>query len=144
MRTLIFAVSVVLLAGCAGNRDAEQPQSTAAAPYAAYAGDWLVEAFVADQEEGIALIDLEATDTAEGWTMAFSHLDAPLPADVSMKGDSAVVSVGPFPSSLREGATVENVTVTFKVDGDAGVGRFVVIYADGETLRGWTTGVRAE
>lgn len=146
MRTLILAVSVVLVAGCAGNQDADPMPSTeaTAGPYDAFAGDWLVESFVAEQEERIALIELEATDTAEGWTMAFSHLDAPLPADVSMKGDSAVVSVGPFASSLREGATVENVTVTFAVDGDAGAGHFVVTYADGETLRGWSTGERVE
>lgn len=145
MRNIILVLTTVLVAGCAGDGDADQMQAAdAAGPYAAYAGEWLVESYVADQEERIALIELVATDNADGWTMAFSHLDAPLPADVSMKGDSAIVSVGPFASSLREGETVANVTVTFKATGDTGAGRFIVTYENGDTMTGWSTGERVE
>ena len=135
MRRFLPVLSLIVFIGCGGERTA--PMAVATAPYEAYAGDWICEAYVGDGTEPVVLTLLKANESAAGWTTKFTHIEHPLATSVSLRGDSLVTEFGPFPSALREGATVRNVTTVMRAQGDEMVGRFVAYYdGDPVSLRG--------
>ncbi|MCH8123580.1 MAG: hypothetical protein IH853_10710 [Bacteroidetes bacterium] len=139
-------------ATCVGCSDKTDVSSDATAdevsnesPYAAYAGDWMTEAYSTDGDELLVAILLTATDSPDGWSWIFTHIDEPVLANsVAMMGDSVVVQIGPFPSALREGVTVESVTSYLLVHGDSISGRFEAVYEGGDELSGRLTGERVK
>ena len=135
MTRFLPALSLIAFIGCGGERAV--PPAAATAPYEAYAGDWVCEAYVGDGTEPVVLILLKAREGANGWTTKFTHVEQPLATSVSLRGDSLVTEFGPFPSALREGATVRNVITVMRAQGDEMVGRFVASYdGDPVPLRG--------
>ena len=148
-----YALAILLIAGCASKDDsgsnAGDPGEAADAPYAAYAGDWMMEAYAADaaaDAEPLTVTLMKATADGQGWTTKFTHMDDPVPASVSMDGDSIQVVWGSYPSQLREGATVRQVVATMAAYGDNMNGRFSATYeGDDETvLTGTLKGERIE
>lgn len=142
MRQTILALCVLfggtMVAGCGGKEDnAPKSDMTSDSPFAVYAGDWMTEVYSLDGGEPLVATLLKATDSQQGWSMKFTHMDEAVPANtVFLKGDSVVMEIGPYPSALREGATVQSVTSYLHKDGDAMSGRFHAVYDDGAELDG--------
>ncbi len=147
---LILLAAMLVFAGCRGNADeATNAGDSDAGPYAAYAGDWMSESYAADAEEGdepLVVTLIKANETADGWTVKFTHLDEPVPMTVSMRGDSIAMMFGSYPSALREDVMVDNVTAVMHMDGDMMMGRFYARYADeaGTMLNGTMKSERIE
>lgn len=91
-------------------------------------------------------ITITATDTPDGWSATFAHLEEPVSANsVVIAGDSATVMNGPYPSALREGAMVST-TIVLYVSGDELTGHFAATYDEGErtVLEGRLMGTRSK
>ena len=148
--SLFIAFSGLLLIGCAKSDEADSSDDMAANdnPYAAIAGDWMIEAYAADAEEGaepLVVTLTKATDSNEGWVTKFPHLDDPVAStNVFMNGDSVVTESASFTSALREGEMVQGVTSYYHFMGDEVHGRFVATYENGDVLRGKLVGERVE
>ena len=138
-----------IFAGCSDKTDVSYDATTDEAsdesPYAAYSGEWSTESYSMDSDEPLVTVLMTATDSPDGWSWKFTHIDEPVMANsVAMMGDSVVVEIGPFPSALREGATVETVTSYLLVHGDSISGRFEAVYEGGDELRGRLAGKRVQ
>lgn len=146
---LTIFVAIFLLAGCGKSDDASSDMSDAPAegndPYAAVTGDWLTEGFVGDSEEAAVVVLMSTSGEKENWTWKFTHLDEPLTANnVFLKGDSIVTEIGPYPSALKQGTTVDNLVSYLIVDGQTMTGRWVASYSDGSEARGRLAAERVE
>jgi hypothetical protein len=110
-----------VLAGCAKKDDAAVDTSSAmassttttttpAAPapinLADVAGKWDVRAVPASGDTTPTTYVLTALATPSGWTMAFTGRKAPVPLQVTVAGDSLIVSAGPYSSVRRKGVQV--------------------------------------
>jgi hypothetical protein len=71
-----------------------------------------------------------ATSGTTGWTLSFPGRPAPIPARVSIQGDSIMVEAGPVPSMLRPSVQVTTTTV-LRREGDRLVGMTRYRYASG-------------
>ena len=147
MRPLSALACAVLLFGCARSdepapEDAPEPVEN---PLTAYAGAWEVQSFAIDSDEPLVDLQLFATESTDGWSMAFDHLDEPVPGHVTVQGDSVSFTVGPYSSALREAVMVTTTSV-LHADGDEIAGRFTATYEDSEPaiLKGRLRGSRAE
>ena len=130
----ITTLSLLLLAGC-GEKNNTDYEATAEVeetnPLADYEGDWMTEAYAGDATEPASVTLLKATSSTDGWSIKFADRDEPVPSNsVVVQGDTVVSEWGPFPSSLREGQTVENMMVYMKVNGDMMSGRATALYSD--------------
>ncbi len=148
-RNYLLAIAVVCtisLTAC--NRNTDTPAAPAPAvstsPYAAYAGDWLTEVYTGDSAEPALVVMIKGSDSADGWSTKFTHLDDPVPSSARIVGDTLVTESGSFASGLREGRTVETVTSYLHRNGDELTGRFVATYDDGEVVHGRMQGERVE
>lgn len=144
--TLALAcLTSLLIVGCADKADNYEAESTADAnPYAGFAGDWMTDVFVGDSEEAAVAVLVKATESSEGWTMKFTHLEEPIDLSVFMKGDTVVSQSGAYPSALREGATVTEVVVYQHRNGDEMNGRFTATYDDGVVTSGRMKSMRVK
>ncbi len=149
--SVFVLVGLFIVAGCAKNDDQGDTSETEMASsdessYAAAAGDWLVEAHAMDAMEGdepLVVSLLKATESGEGWSTKFTHLDdAIMSNNMFMMGDTIVSESGPFPSAIDADAIVQNVTTYYHFHGDGMAGRFVATYASGDVLHGTISGER--
>lgn len=146
---LTIFIAVILFAACGKSDDSAAEMSDEPAetndPYAAMSGDWLTEAFMSDSEEPALVVLLNASGETEDWTWKFTHIDEPLHANnVFLKGDTVVTEIGPYPSALKQGTTVDHLATYSIVNGGTLSGRFVASYSDGSEARGRLSGERVE
>ena len=146
---LCFLFIVAIFVSCSEKTDTSDDATTDEAsdesPYAAYAGKWTVRSYSMDSDEPLVTVLVTATDSPDGWSWKLTHIDEPVMANsVAMMGDSVVVQIGPFPSALREGVTVETATSYLLVDGDSISGRFVAVYEGGDEIKGRSAGERVQ
>jgi len=137
MRRLLILCGAVAFVGCA-KADEANDEAGAAAPatisLADVAGRWTVQAMGEASDSLLTTYELNASADAAGWTMTFPGR-APIPARVSVSGDSIMVDVGPYESVLRNGMMVTTTSVSRLMNGVL-VGRFVARYT---TVTGATT-----
>ncbi|NND72265.1 MAG: hypothetical protein HKN43_11890 [Rhodothermales bacterium] len=146
---VLFAL--LLVAGCskkADDTDSMADSDMDENPYAELAGDWMVEAYAndaAEDAEPLVVVMVTATDSDEGWSTKFTHLEDAIPAtNIFMNGDSVVVESGSYASALRDGRTVESLTSYYHFHGQEMSGRFVATYDDGVVTRGKFMGARID
>ena len=96
-----------------------QPAGTATANLA---GTWsMTSRPMSGSDTTTARFTITATPNTTGWTLTFPGRDEPIPARVSMQGDSVLVEAGPVPSVLRQNVQVTTRTIVRR-DGDRLVG----------------------
>jgi hypothetical protein len=105
----------------AGAADTTMGQSAGTAT-AGLAGTWSMTSRPASgSDTTTARFTITATSTTAGWTLTFPGRDDPIPARVSMQGDSVLVEAGSVPSMLRPNIQVTTSTVVRR-EGDRLVG----------------------
>ena len=131
MRRLVLALSAAVLAGCSS---AEAPPAEPPAPppaptlnLADVAGTWAFRTMPEGSDSTLVTYTITATATTDGWTITFPGRD-PIPMTVSVSGDSAMTSAGPYESALRKGVQVTTVSTLRLVDGKM-VGTSIARYA---------------
>ncbi len=82
------------------------PAAPAPINLADLAGKWDVRAVPASGDTTPTTYVLTALATPSGWTMAFTGRKAPVPLQVTVAGDSLIVSAGPYTSVRRKGVQV--------------------------------------
>lgn len=134
MLRIVGVTCLVLLIGCgaqeqAGDAPADTP-AMAAAPVslADFAGTWDVQAMPADRDTVLVTYELVATDVAEGWTVTFPDMEPLALRILTVDGDSVVTEMGPYPSLLRDGATVTSVRSVLRLQGGMLGGTFTARY----------------
>lgn len=80
------------------------------------AGTWTYVAKSPTGDTVLVTAELNATADAAGWTLTFPGRP-PLPMTVTVSGDSAMTSAGPYESVLRKGVTVTTEGSVRMVDG---------------------------
>ena len=140
MRTTTLLGVALLLAACAKKEDAKPAESAMAAPAMAApaptpapfsmsdaAGKWDYVARSATGDTMLVQAELTATADADHWTILFKGRK-PLPMRITLSGDSAMTSAGPYESVLRKGVTVTTDGVMRMMNGKL-VGRSVAHYS---------------
>lgn len=118
----------------------------AGATNAEVAGKWSMTSTPASGSDTTTTrFTITATSDTTGWTLTFPGRSDPIPARVSVRGDSIMVEAGPVPSMMRQNVQVITTTVVRR-QGDRLVGttrnRYTSSGADSVvTLR--TEGTRA-
>jgi hypothetical protein len=117
---IAICFTAAVLAGCAKKDNAaidtsgaaaasttSSTTSTTATPVslADFAGKWNVRAVPASGDTTPTTYVLTATSTTSGWTIAFPGRP-PVPATVTVAGDSVVIAAGPYSSVRRKGVQV--------------------------------------
>ena len=96
-----------------------QPAGTATADLA---GTWsMTSRPTGGSDTTTARFTLNATSNTAGWTLSYPGRPEPVPARVSVQGDSILVESGPVPSMLRRNVQVTTRTV-LRREGDRLVG----------------------
>ncbi len=138
MRYFVLLLVFAIVIGCTPSEEevpVDDPIVVPEVEEASFAGTWSVDAMTMDSDSVLVTTTMFATDNAEGWTIAFDHVDEPVPAEsVTMAGDSVTVVYGAYPSALRDGAMVTSLTSVVSVSGDEMTGRFRATYDTGEPL----------
>jgi hypothetical protein len=123
-RTAICCCAVVL-AGCAKKENAALDTSSAMASSTAttttagptpvnladVAGKWNMRSVPMSGDTTATTYVLTATNNTSGWTITFPGR-APIPAKVTVDGDSIMLAAGPFPSVRRKGVQVTTYSVS--------------------------------
>ena len=91
------------------------------------AGKWTYVAKSPTGDTVLVTADLTATADAAGWTQTFPGRP-PIPMKVTVSGDSAMTSAGPYPSVLRKGVTVTT-TGVLRMSGGKMVGKSMAHYS---------------
>jgi hypothetical protein len=132
---LTICIALLTVVGCADKNNAANEPMVDANPLAAYAGDWMTEAYVGDAAEPATVVLLKATDDPANWGLKFTHLDdAVMAKSVTMVGDTVVMAMQPFLSSIQEGVMVDAMTSYMKMDGDKITGRARAVYSNGDVV----------
>lgn len=133
MRIHPWSSCIALLVACTpGDRDSGaetaagaadiamgQPAGTATADLA---GTWsMTSRPTSGRDTATARFTINATSSTAGWTLSFPGRDEPIPARVSVQGDSVLVEAGPVPSMLRRNVQVITRTA-LRREGDRLVG----------------------
>ncbi len=120
MRRLVLGIGVALLGGCA-KPDAPPADSAAAMAPAALnaadlAGTWTVNSMAEGTDSVLVTYIMTATGTPDGWMITLPGRD-PQAVAVTIAGDSATTTMGPFESVLRKGVQVTTNGVLRMMDG---------------------------
>ena len=141
MRAIATLMVVSLVAACGGDAEEAPPEESAAATMQAegpsmpdLTGMWNATAMV-DGTPDPVLSHLEFA--ADGSAMMTLPDRDPMAVDVSMSGDSVIISSPEYQSVIRDGVTV-SIRLASLVDGDMMTGRLVATYrsAEGEEIVG--------
>ena len=131
MRRLVLALSAAVLAGCskpeAPPAEPPAPPPAATLNLADVAGTWTMRTMAEGSDSTLVTYTIAATGSADGWTITFPGRD-PMPMAVTVSGDSATTSVGPYESVLRKGVQVTTTSVLRLVEGKL-VGNSIARYA---------------
>ncbi len=147
-RFLATILLAALFVGCGQKAEepaASEPVVEEANPLAAYAGEWSLQALAQDSDDLLVELGMTATDSPDGWTMNFDHLSEPVPGSgVQVRGDSVMVTFGPYWSALQDQVMVTTSSV-LHLEGDQLVGHFTATYTNGNppVLNGRLVGTRA-
>ena len=133
MRRLVLGIGVALLGGCA--KTEAPPAEPAAAPAPApaplnladVAGTWTVKTMAEGNDSALVTYSMTATGTTEGWMITLPGRK-PMALTVTVSGDSAMTSVGPYESVLRKGVQVSTAGVLRLMGGNL-MGTTVAHYA---------------
>ena len=132
---LMLSIFLLVAAGCADKNAGSDETAAEANPYAAWAGDWMAEAYAGESTEPAAVVLLKATDDPTNWSFKFVHLDDPVMAkSVSMVGDTLVMVMEPYASAIRDDETVDVLTSYMKMDGNKLSGRAHASYSSGDQV----------
>ena len=136
MRTLAL-LTLCFVIGC-GQADEPAPvDEPVVAEVATFDGAWSADAMPPDSDSVLVSMRMTASDGPDGWTILFDHLDDPVEAaEVSVEGGVATVRYEPYPSALREGATVDTLITTVALAGDTFEGVYTGYYSDGVVSEG--------
>ena len=127
MRVSRFALLLALV-GCSTKEKAPEatpapaaaPAAVAAPPpafsFADAAGKWTYVAKTPKGDTVLVTAELNATADGKGWALTFPKR-APIPMTVTVSGDSAMTSAGPYESVLRKGVKVTTDGVIRMKDG---------------------------
>lgn len=134
MRRLVALGCMGLAMGCSKKEAAPAADTMAAAPtpmvnLADVAGTWEVKAMREGSDSVVVSYTLTATGTTDGWTITMPNR-APMPARVSVSGDSIMIDAGPYESVLRKGVQVTTHGVA-RIQGGMLMGTTVAHYAAG-------------
>jgi len=123
MRTLIVALGLALVAGCAKEKPAVQaapppPPPAAPAPInlADVAGNWTVTVTPIASDSVLVTYTLHATAADTGWTVTFPGRK-PMAVQITTMGDSIMTTMATFQSVLRKQTKVSTTGVVHLVNG---------------------------
>jgi len=120
MRSMLLLCCALSFTACAkGGEQAggEQAAVTAATlNLADVAGKWSIQAMAEGSDSVLVTYELNATATAEGWTLVLPGRD-PVSLHVVPGGDSVMIHAGPYESVLRPGVTVSTESASRLVNG---------------------------
>lgn len=118
MRRVALAFAAVLATACAKPETPPAAQMPAASTLnlADLAGTWTAQVKPAGKDTVIVTSTINATADAAGWTMTLPDRGN-VPMTVTVAGDSAITSMGPYESVLRKGVQVKVDGVMHLVDG---------------------------
>ncbi len=150
MRQTLLLIAFALVIGCAPAEDevyVDDPSVEPEVEATSFAGTWSVDALPAEGDSVLVTVSIIATDSSEGWSTVFDHIEEPVLANsVVIEGDSAIIESGPFPSAVREGVTVLSLTSVIYAYGDDLTGHFTATYESGDPAvsEGRLRGTRSE
>jgi hypothetical protein len=135
MRHFVSCCCAAVLVGCAKPEQQPAKDTTAAAAptspagisLADVAGKWAMTTTTEKGDSTLVKYELVATGDTTGWTFNFPKRK-PVPAHVTVAGDSIVLDAGPYESVLRKGVQVTTHGVARLQDGKL-VGTTVARYA---------------
>lgn len=113
MRPLALVTVVAMLAACAPAEREPAMQEEAAPPgltLSDLAGTWTMQATLDTPDTTVVSYTISGGVDAASWTITLPDRD-PMPARVTVAGDSAVFEVGPYESILRAGVMVSTRSV---------------------------------
>ena len=136
-RVALLVLAAPLVVGCmkkeapATDTAMAPAAETAAAQPAApnVAGQWDVKVMPMDKDTTLTTYVLAATSDQNGWKLTFPGRDAYDVRVLSLSNDSIVTEMGPYPSAVQKGVTVNLVHTNFKVDGNNLNGTAIAHYA---------------
>src|SRR5262249_8889829 len=130
--TILLAVSV--MSAAAQQAPASKPAAKAAKPAAAMkgaAGDWNGKSMIGAEDSVVGTYTWTIAADSKSATIKFPNRDALEARVVAMGGDSIVTEVGPYPSIVRPGETVNLLRTVGHVKGNSMTGTFEAHYAKG-------------
>jgi hypothetical protein len=121
--------------GCSKKDEAPAADTTAVAPapvvnLADVAGSWETKLMGAGSDSVLVTYELVATGTTEGWVINLPNRP-PVPAQVTVSGDSITITTGGFESVLRKGVQVASTSNVARIQGGKLVGTMIATYAVG-------------
>jgi hypothetical protein len=136
MRIIPWAMTVILVAGCAKKDAPPAADSTASAAPAAnqplaladVAGTWNMQVAPADRDTTLATYQMTATADTAGWSITFPGRQAIPMRVLAVDGDSVTTEFGPYESILRPGVQTTTRSV-IRLRGARMVGTAVAHYA---------------
>jgi hypothetical protein len=141
------SASVDSTSAMASSTSSTTTTTTAPAPInlADVAGKWNMRSVPMSGDTSATTYVLTATNNTSGWTITFPGR-APVPAKVTVDGDSIMIAAGPYPSVRRKGVRVTTYSVS-RLQGGSMVGSTTAHYkvksADSVLVLN-TTGTRAQ
>lgn len=110
----------------------------------AVAGTWNGKSMIGPKDSVVTTYVLFMSKNDQPSTLTFPDHDPLELHIVDMRGDSAVVESGPYPSVLRVGPMVASLRMVCHFKGDALWGSFVATYENGDVVKGKTKAMRAK
>ena len=123
MRRLAVVVGLLAFAACGPKEETPVDTSATAAPpaptltFADVAGTWTARAMPMTSDSVIVTYEINGSADPAGWTITLPNRP-PIPARVSIDGDSLITDAGPYESVLRKGVQVSTHSVTRLVNGE--------------------------
>ena len=137
MRPLVL-LSAAFVAASASVAGAQTPSINIPA---GVAGTWEGKSMIGPKDSVVTGVVMTATAKRKGWVTKVPNRD-PVPTRViAAGGDSVVTESGPYNSVVRPGQQV-TVRTTGHYNGDTMTGTFVATYANGDVVKGKSTGTR--
>lgn len=146
MRAFALVTAVALLGACAPaeREPAMMEEEAAALTVADFAGTWTMQATLDTPDTAVVDYTVSGGADPASWMITLPNRD-PMPARVTVAGDSAVFEVGPYESILRAGVMVTTRSVG-RLSGGRMTGTLVARYETAEAdsvVRGVFEGSRA-
>lgn len=134
MRKLVALGCVALAFGCGKKDEVPAADTMAVAPapmlnLADLAATWDMKTMREGSDSVLVEYTITATGTTEGWMINLPNRP-PIPAAVSVSGDSVTIDAGPYESVLRKGVQVTTHAVS-RLEGGKLMGRTVARYSAG-------------
>ncbi len=136
--------TAILAAASVTNAAAQKPAAAKPAAVKGPAGTWNGKTMMGPKDSVVATYTLTITADGTSGTMKFPNRDPIAARIVAMGGDSIVTEVGPYPSVLRAGQTVNLLRTVGHYKGNKMTGTFEGHYANGDVVKGKTQATRGK